>query len=299
MHEQAILTSAYVPLGAVGDPVSIVAVEKLFKTSADANAAVQFKCADPRCGVKIKAVITKESKPARKNSPSSYFRGRHNKGCTREPLPPHPTTPSSVVSGNASPDRTAAPAVWVEPTAPKTGGGKTPLDVGPTGPGVATGTGKRGTTGTGTSQGRSQLVERFATHWDSLSAATQKTQTLTAEWNPGDTYFSAFHPIAFRKGIDVASVGRKIFVGMLSKVEMTATGAMILLRETNNNGTSLIVEIDEGALRTGTTGQALKAHLHQLSATPGSLRIFVLGTFENVPPHYVLTVSHPSLIYIG
>ncbi|VWD25702.1 hypothetical protein BCO18430_05642 [Burkholderia contaminans] len=299
MHEQAILTSAYVPLGAVGDPVSITSVEKLFKTSDDANAAVQFKCADPRCGVKIKAVITKQSKPARKSSPSSYFRGRHNKGCTREPLPPQPTTPSPVVSGNASPDRTAAPTVWVEPTAPKTGGGKTSPGAGPTGPGAVTGTGKRGTTGTGTSQGRSQLVERFATHWDSLSAAAQKTQTLTAEWNPGDSYFSAFHPIAFRRGIDVASVARKIFVGMLSKVEVTAISAMILLQEANNNGASLFVEVDEVALNTGTTGQALRAHLLRLSATPASLRIFALGEFENIQPHYVLAVSHPSLIYIG
>jgi hypothetical protein len=299
MHEQAILTSAYVPLGAVGDPVSIVAVEKLFKTSADANAAVQFKCADPSCGVKIKAVITKESKPARKSSPSSYFRGRHNKGCTREPLPPLPITSSPVVSGNASPDRTSAPTVWVEPTAPKTGGGKTSPGVGPTGPGVATGTGKRGTTGTGTSQGRSQLVERFATHWDSLSAAAQKTVALTAEWNPGDTYFSAFHPIAFRRGVDVTSVRRKIFVGMLSKVEMTAMGAMILLQEKNHNGASLYVEIDEEVFRTGTTGQALKGHLLQLSVTSASLRIFALGEFEHIPPRYALTVLHPSLIYIG
>lgn len=299
MHEQAILTSAYVLLGAVGDPVSIASVERLFKTSDDANTAVRFRCADPRCGVKIKAVITKQSKPARKSSPSSYFRGRHNKGCTREPLTPEPTTSSPVVSGNASPDRTSAPTVWVEPTAAKTGGGKTSPGAGPTGPNVATGTGKRGTTGTGTSQGRSQLVERFATHWDSLSAAAQKTQTLTAEWNPGDTYFSAFHPIAFRKRVDVASVGRKIFVGVLSRVEMTATGAKILLQETNHNGASLFVEVDEEALRTGTTGQALKAHLLRLSATPASLRTFALGEFENIPPHYVLTVSHPSLIFIG
>jgi hypothetical protein len=299
MHEQAILTSSYVPLGAVGDPVSIVAVEKLFKTSTDANAAVQFKCADPRCGVKIKAVITKESKPARKSSPSSYFRGRHNKGCTREPLPPQPTTSSPEVSGNASPDRTSAPTVWVEPTAPKAGGGKLSPSAGPTGPTVATGTGKRRTTGTGTSQGRSQLVERFATHWDSLSAAAQKTVALTAEWNPGDTYFSAFHPIAFRRGVDVTSVGRKIFVGMLSKVEMAAAGAMIALQETNSNGASLFVKVDEEALRTGTTGQALKSHLLGLSATPASLRIFALGEFENILPHYVLTVSHPSLIFIG
>jgi len=299
MHEQAILASTYLPLGTVGAPVSITSVEKLFKTSDEANAAVQFQCADPRCSVKIKAVLTKQSKPARKSSPSSYFRGRHKKGCTREPLPPQPTTSSPVVSGNASPDRTSAPTVWVEPTAPKGGSGKSSPGVSSTDPNVTAGSGKRRTTGTGTSQGRSQLVERFATHWDSLSAATQKTVALAAEWNPGDTYFSAFHPVAFRRGIDVTSVDRKIFVGVLSRVEMIETGAKIFLQETNHNGAGLLVEIDEGALGIGTTGQALRVHLLQLSATPEPLRVFALGKFEHIVPHYVLTVSHPSLVYIG
>jgi hypothetical protein len=55
MHERAILTSTHASLGLAGDLVFIASLEELFKTSADANAAATFKCADGRCGVKVSA----------------------------------------------------------------------------------------------------------------------------------------------------------------------------------------------------------------------------------------------------
>lgn len=120
MHQQAILVTGNAKLGSAGTSVGIDDIEKHYTTTSAANAGIAYKCADPKCGVPVIAVITKLTKAKRKNSPSSYFRANRSKphvnGCTREPSPPVPTTPSHGGPGSpASPNRTSAPAVWVNP----------------------------------------------------------------------------------------------------------------------------------------------------------------------------------------
>jgi hypothetical protein len=120
MHQQAILVTANAKLGSAGTPVGIDDIEKHFATTTAANAGIAYKCADPKCGVPVIAVITKLTKATRKTSPSSYFRANgskpHVNGCTREPSPSVPTKASHSGQVNtANPNRTNAPVVWVDP----------------------------------------------------------------------------------------------------------------------------------------------------------------------------------------
>ena len=79
MHQQAVLVTGNANLGSAGTPVNIGDIEKHYTTTAAANAGIAYKCADPKCGVPVVAVITKLSKAKRKNSPSSYFRANKSK----------------------------------------------------------------------------------------------------------------------------------------------------------------------------------------------------------------------------
>jgi len=304
MHQQAILVTGNANLGSAGTPVSIDDIEMHCTTTAVANTGIAYKCADPKCGVPVIAVITKLTKAMRKNSPSSYFRANKSKphvnGCTREPSPSVPTTPSHGGPVNpASPNRTNAPAVWVDPLshAGSTARGS--------GSGSATGTpssgssGTRGTSGSGTSQGRSQMVESFAKKWLVMNAQTQRSSPLTAPWNPQGTYYAAFHAFAYHRTADVSSTGQKIYVGNLKQVIKTASGYTVSLLEVNSTGEALEVLVPSSALLFGAPGATLNSRLGGLVSTSKTIQVFVLGTFFRANNGvFSLSAAHQHYIYI-
>ena len=301
MHQQAILTTANDALGVEGDPVSIGVVEKHFNTSAKANAAAKFKCADSICNAKVSAVITKLSKKSRKNSPSSYFRGKHRKGCTRQPRPTVSPPVSTVVSESASPTRTDAPAIWVEPTVNRETKGTRGSGGGLFGPAGAGGSGKRSPNGTGVSEGRTQLVETLALKWMALSANVQRSHKLLADWNPGGNYFSAFGVLSYRNVGNVLDIARKIFVGMVAHVGDSHGVYTLNLSEINTDRVGLALKIEPQAFKYGRTGKALEEKLGKLATTTLSepVPVFALGQFvRDAGTSHVLQVEHPSLIYL-
>lgn len=304
MHQQAILVTGNANLGSAGTPVSIDDIEKHYTTTTAANAGIAYKCADPKCGVPVIAVITRLTKATRKNSPSSYFRANKSKphvnGCTREPAPSVATTPShGGQTSPASPNRTNAPAVWVDPlfqTGNAAGGGGS---VSTTGTPSSRLRGTRGASGSGTSQGQSQMVEMFAKKWLAMNAATQRSSQLTAPWNPQGSYYTAFHAFAYHQTIDVLSTGQKIYVGMLKQVLKTASGYTVLLSEVNSEGEALEVNIPSSALQFGTSGAALNSRLGGFVSATKTAQVFALGTFSRINSGTIsLLVIHPHYVYI-
>jgi len=304
MHQQAILVTGNANLDGAGTPVNIHDIEKHYTTTATANAGITYKCADPKCGVPVIAVITKLTKAKRKSSPSSYFRAKkskpHVKGCTRESSPSVMTTPLQGSPVNlASPNRTNTPAVWIDPVNHPGGMG------GSGGSGGATGTpssgthGKRGTSGSGTSQGRSQMVESFAKKWLVMNAQTQRASSLIAPWNPQGTYYSAFHAFAYHRTSDVSTVGQKIYVGILKQVLKTTSGYIVSLSEVNSGGEALEVFIPSSVLLLGTPGASLNSKIGWLVSATKTTQLFVLGTFARLNSKTLsLSVAHPHYIYI-
>lgn len=304
MHQQAILVTGNAKLGSAGVPVGIDDIEKHYTTTTAANAGIAYKCADPKCGVPVIAVITKLSKATRKTSPSSYFRANrsnpHVNGCTREPSPPASTAPSHGGSGSpASPNRTNAPAVWVDPLSQAgstSRGGSSGSAAGTPSSGPH---GTRGTSGSGTSQGRSQMVESFAKKWLAMNAQTQRSSPLIAPWNPQGSYYTAFHALAYHRAVDVSATGQKIYVGMLKQVVNTASGYIVSLSEVNSTSEALEVFVPSSALLLGTSGAALNSRLGGLTGTTTTTQVFALGTFSRINSGtFSLTVAHPHYIYI-
>ncbi|WP_230346500.1 hypothetical protein [Methylobacillus methanolivorans] len=302
MHQQAILVTANPKLGSAGTPVIIGDIEKHFATTATANAGIEYKCADPKCGVPVIAVITKLTTATRKTSPSSYFRANgskpHANGCTREPSPSVPTTASHGGPVNpASPNRTNAPAVWVDPLSQA--GGTSGVGGSATGTPSSGSRSTRGTKGLGTSQGRSQMVESFAKKWLAMNAQIQRSSPLTAPWNPQGTYYTAFHAFAYHRAADVSSTGQKIYVGILKQAVKTTSGYIISLSEVNSSGEALEMFVPSSALLFGISGTTLNSRLGGLVGTTKTTQVFALGTFSRINSETLsLTVTHPHYIYI-
>ncbi|MYM28312.1 hypothetical protein GTP58_08245 [Duganella sp. CY15W] len=309
MHQEAILTTNHTILGPAGTPVSIAKLEKLFTTTASANDDIGYKCADPHCGVRVKAVITVLSKKLRKNSPSSYFAAKgtsHAKGCTRMPKPATLTPlPPTSGAGAASPHRSAHPAIWVDPrTQPAAIGGSPATVTG--GSGGSGGPGRvRTTSGGGTTQSRSQLVESYALAWIGMAMHEKRTEELLAEWNPGGTYFSAFHPIWFYSGTDVTAVGQKIFVGKFSSIIKSKTGYVITLAEKNSTGEPLWVWVQSHTFAAGAAGKALQQLMEACEKTPVNYvgkRVFALEKFTgnsgSKGPWSSIPVEHPHMMWM-
>lgn len=306
MHQQAILVTGNANLGSVGTLVGIDKIEQHYATTIAANAGINYMCANPKCGVPVVAVITKLTKKTRKNSPSSYFRANKSKphvnGCSRAPAPLVPTAPAQGGTvGPASPNRTNAPAVWVDPLS-HTGG----LVSGGSG-GNASGTpssglrGTRGTSGSGTSQGQSQMVESFAKKWLAMNAQTQRSSPLAASWNPQGTYHTAFHPFGYTYNatIDASTSGQKIYVGVLKQVLNSASGYIITFLEKNSGGEALEVFVPPEVFLFGPPGSALNSKLGSLVGSTKPSQVFALGTFlRSRTGALSLSVAHPHYIYI-
>lgn len=310
MHQQAKLTTNHPILGNVGDPVSTAALEKLFTSSSQANNDIGYKCADSNCGVRVIAVITKLSKAQRKNSPSSYFSAKpksHRPGCTRQPNSTNPPTHSVGTGVTASPSRTSRPTVWVDPRNQYVLGVTSNSQAGNSITGTNSGRGGRSRTGGGVSQGRSQMIESYATEWVSMSVQEKHNEKLLAPWNPGGTYFSAFHPIRYYKSVDVVSIGEKIFVGEISNVIKTKTGYVITLSERNSTSETLWIWVQDVTFTYGASGQGLQRLLANLAANiamASGRQVFALERFtkqqnNNNQSWVSLPVVHPHMIWIS
>jgi len=310
MHQQAILTTNHPTLGGAGTLVSIAALEKLFNDSDAANNGAGYKCADPNCGVRVKAVITVLAKLTRKNSPASYFAAKgtsHVKGCTRMPKPsvvspPLPTTGT----GTASPNRSARPVIWIDPRNHVASAGWTPTAMPGGGAGAGSGSGGRGSSGSGTSRGSSQMVESYAIEWLTMTNHEKQSELLQAPWNPGGIYFSAFHPIWFYKTTDVTTLGEKIFVGKFKSAMKTKTGYIITLAEKNSSGDELWIWVQNIAFTSGSAGQALQQLLTACVQSPSNYvgkQVFALERFtkqsSNSHNWASLPVVHPHMMWIG
>lgn len=309
MHQQAILTTNHPTLGGVGTPVSIAALEQLFMDSVAANNGVGYKCADPHCGVRVKAVITVLAKLTRKNSPASYFAAKgtsHVKGCTRMPKPSSVSTPLPTTgAGAANPNRSARPVIWIDPRKLATSTGGTPTVTSGGGAGVSSGGRGKSHSGGGTSRGRSQMVESYAIEWLTMTSYEKQSESFDASWNPGGTYFSAFHPIWFYKTTDVTTLGEKIFVGKFKSAMKVKTGYTITLAEKNSSGEELWIWVQSTAFTIGTAGQALEKLLIACVQTPSNYvgkQVFALERFtkQSSSSHNwaSLPVVHPHMMWI-
>lgn len=211
-----------------------------------------------------------------------------------------PTTPShGGPITPASPNRTNAPVVWVDPLSQA---GST---AGSGGRGSATGMPSsgsrdiRGTSGSGTSQGSSQMVESFAKKWLAMNVQSQRLSPLTAPWNPQGSYYTGFYALAFHRTADVSATDQKIYVGMLKQVVHTASGYIVSLSEVNSGGEVLEVFVPSSALLFGSSGAALNSRLGGLVNTTKTTQVFVLGTFSRINSGtFSLSVMHPHYIYI-
>lgn len=304
MHQQAILVTSNANLGSAGTPVNIDDIEKHYTNTVTANAGIVYKCADPNCGVPVIAVITKLTKVTRKSSPSSYFRVKksnpHIKGCTREPSPSVTTTqPQGSAVNPASPNRTNVPAVWIDPLTHSGGTVGDGESDGATGTPSSGSHGTRNNSGSGTSQGRSQMVESFAKKWFAMNAQTQRASPLTAPWNSQGTYYSAFHAFAYHQTSDVSTTGQKIYAGVLKQVRITTSGYIVSLSEVNSGGEALEVFVPSSVLRLGTPGATLNSKLGGLTIASKTTQVFALGTFDRLNIMTLsLSAAHPYYIYI-
>jgi hypothetical protein len=307
MHQQARLTTPFPVAGKnVGDLVGIEDVERCFTASSDANAALSFVCAESRCAVPVSAVITAVVKVGRKTSPSSYFRsGRTLKHlCGRLPVAPQHGNESDSGHLSANPTRSTSPTLWIDPrtvsqSEEDNGAGSSDDEAN-----SSDGGSKRQSTGEGTSQGRSQRVEKFAKEWQAKTDFERKSTALSALWNPGGSYHSAFRLV--EQLTDMVGSREMIMVGKVKSVEIYATGYAVELAQRSAKGCALHLWIPDQCLISHAAGHELRRQL--VSAAKNRERIagheiFALGTFGKKTVAGVaimsLTVPHPHMMWIA
>ncbi len=284
MHDEAILTKGTGKIASTGSSVTIDAVEKVYKSSAAVKANESFKCADPSCGITVIAVITQSVKPGRKKSPSSYFRAAskpHQPGCTRKPSGVTTVSPPLTGSNPANPIKGSVPTVWNAPTTPPgpttTGTVATPTTPPAAGAGTGAGT---STIGTGTSSSSSSRIEKFAKSWIAMSSATRTSTQLSAPWNPGGTYDSAFFDLAVNVLSSPNKSPMRIYRGTIARIYPGATGYSLGLSETHSTGIELVVWVQSGVQKSGPSGVNLWNRLNSKAVTVG-MEVFALGQFDH------------------
>lgn len=310
MHEVAILGNDDPNLGKAGKPVSIGAVEKVYKNSASAKVN-SYRCANERCGVNVVAVIPDINKPGRIKSPCAYFSAKpksHIKGCSRQPVESEPkgTPPDKQPEFNSA--RIEAPTIWVDPNkalqTKGTDGQKE--DSSNTGDGTTKSSDSSGLGGRSAS--RSQLVERFATAWRSMSIHERRNTPLSANWNSGGSYYSAFLPLRYYPKIDLTNRRERIVVGTLASIYKGESGYILTLEETDASGLELKFWIQNATFNAGTSGRELHGQLSSIEMNPGYYKgreVFVFGNFRKqhsknrLREWLSLSINRPSMIWIS
>ncbi|MCF5314757.1 hypothetical protein L6218_13315 [Pseudomonas syringae pv. syringae] len=299
MHEQALLTENHPGLGSVGALVGINQIEELYKTSASANNAVKVKCANPSCGVKVSIVIPDKEKAGRKISPSAHFRGHHPEGCDRQPQPSS-TTPTSASSQlNANPVKKDFPQVWIDPSSTAANPSGSSLASANQDQRTGSGVGGRSKAGLGASEGRSEMVKRFAKAWLDMTAQSRRMSSLRAPWNPEGTYDSAFYSFELNSTKFLGKVGTKIFTAPVISVDKVGGNFYLVLQEKTLGQAPKVVVLNSEVFEVGAAGRAL---LNQLNTFDPAQKIylFVYGAFKynSGASRSELVVKHPHFIYI-
>lgn len=309
MHQEAIVDLGITPWGGKGTPVNIQDLEKHYITTQSANTGITYCCADPSCSVPVKAVITEVNKPGRKKSPSSYFRAKYRKqkhviGCSHSSTSSTVTTTITGGTQPASPKRTKAPAIWIDPLinpAVNVVGGRGGTAA--TNSSNSSSNNTRGIRGNNTSKGQSKKVEVFAKNWGPMNVQQQKLEPLFAPWNTGGTYYSAFHSFyqtASSQQTSVSNIGTKIYVGMVGTLTKTASDFIITLQAKDSTGATLKIHVQQSAFQFGRPSNALSKKLNGF-VNFTNLRVFALGEFirDTSSNELILSVLHPHYIYIS
>jgi hypothetical protein len=308
MHQQARLVAAFPAVAkAAGELISIEDLESFYSTSKAANAALKFVCENTSCAVPVFAVITTTSKQYRKSSPTSYFRAGASQKHKCEKLAEVTVHEGSTSGGaiSASPHRTSAPIKWIDPRTASDGigGGNIEANGDPEGNGSGSGR-QTNARGDGTSQGSSQRVEMFAKAWQAKTDYERKSTGLSAPWNQGGTFDSAFHTI--RLWPNVRDAPQCIFVAIVRTVVVYGTGYTIELVHSSSDGLALSLWIPDSCLAYGTAGHALRQQIvaaSKSSALIAGHEVFALGTFaeKRIKGSAILslTVDHPQMMWIA
>ena len=162
----------------------------------------------------------------------------------------------------------------------------------------------RRTNGDGTSKGSSQRVEMFAKEWQTKTDHERKSTVLSAPWNQGGTYDSAFHDI--QHWSNVRNAQQSIFVATMRVVVVYGTGYTIELVQTSSDRLPLSLWIPDACLSYGTAGQALRQQIvatSRSSALIAGHEVFALGIFveKRIKGSAILslTVEHPHLMWLA
>lgn len=282
MHDEAILISGSGKVASPGSLVMIGSVERVYKFTGAVNGLERFKCADKTCGVPVIAVIIQPKKHGRKKSPSSHFRASpmpHRPGCTRKASG---VATSNLLGGGAnpaSPTKGPFPTKWTSPlkvTSISAASG--PLSSGRTSNSASSTGNRRSRSGAGTSKSSSSRVERFASSWDAMTPTLRTSTELTAPWNPGGTYASAFRDLAMNPLGGKGPTPMRIYKGTATRVHRGSSGYLIWLSERHSNGEELVFWIQNGVETSGPSGAALWARLTANADVVGSA-VFALGAF--------------------
>jgi hypothetical protein len=278
-HQEATLATGHPLLGNAGGIVTIAKVEASFANSQSANNGIKYRCAG--CNVLVSAVITASNKPGRKTSPASHFRAStvpHRKGCKKGVRTPG--TPSAPLGGTrpANPTKAPYPTKWV--SAPATaaqppGGSGTGGALNPK-PGAGT-RGGFSTSGSGTSVSTSKLVEIFARAWLQMTTPKRQSAGLSAPWNPGGTYESAFFDLHQHTLSAVPLSPEHIFYGEVVKVHKGTSGYTLTLAQRHANGEELLIWVQNPTAHSGASGASLWSQL--VAGGVVGRKIFAKGTF--------------------
>lgn len=281
-HHLARLTNGTGKLGSVDGLVSIEDVEKIYSDSAQVKSTESFVCANPNCGVSVIAVIIKNQKNKRKRSPSSYFRASstpHKAGCNREVLSIEPIS-SKLPDGTkrARPIKAQVPTKWVAVSTERTIRAKKISDSTVSeknNPHQNSGTSKKGK---GTSVSQKTAVSLFAKPWLGMSLDFRKATKLSAPWNPGGTYDSAFRELAHRPLEADNNSERQIYVGIIKNIRAGVSGYTLELIETHVSGAPLRIWVKNETQNSDILGADLWIRLKKGQVKLGS-KLFALGEF--------------------
>lgn len=129
---------------------------------------------------------------------------------------------------------------------------------------------------------------------------------LTAPWNLGGNYYSAFFPLHYYPKVSVDTLSESIFVGVLKSLVKGTTGYVITLAEIHPDGLDLRIWIQNSTLKVQPSGPALQTTLEALANTRPQqpVTIYALGTFSKQiatkgnRTWYSLIVTHPHIVWI-
>lgn len=134
----------------------------------------------------------------------------------------------------------------------------------------------------------------------------RRQSPLTAPWNPGGSYYSAFFPLRYYPKIPVETLPESIFVGAFKSLVKGTTGYVITLAEIHPDGLDLRIWIQNPTFKVQPGGPALQATLEDLvnirSQQP--VTIYALGAFSKQiattgnRTWYSLIVIHPHIVWI-